>query len=362
MADEILTARDLNRALLARQMLLEREKVHPTDALARLLAIQAQLPRTPFLGLWSRLEAFEPKALRAAIQAREVVRATAMRGTLYLMTATDFLAFRGSLRTGEAIALPGGTKTTLAELAPVLALARRHFAEPKAFESFRDVLEKSGYSDVRIMAYAARQLLPLVQASSETPYGFAPGGEFVLAETYLGRGVAPQPDPADLLRRYLAAWGPATPADFSAWAGLKGVAPLFEALGDALVTFRDDRNRVLYDLKDAPRPGGDVPAPPRFVPDFDAVTQGHQDRARILPVRHAPRVASKNLQVPPMLLVDGFVAGTWKLEVKRRTATVTVTAFEAFSAMDRKAIEAEAICLVTTFEPGATPAVDFAEV
>lgn len=360
MADETLTARDLNRALLARQMLLERGKVDPIDALGRLLAIQAQLPRTPFLGLWSRLEAFRPDALRAAIQAREVVRATAMRGTLYLMTAADFLAFRGSLRTGEAIALPGGSKTTVAELEPVLALARQHFAAPQPFEGLRDVLEKAGYSDVRILAYAARQRLPLVQASSDTPYGFAPGGEFVLAGAYLGKGIAPQPAPADLLRRYLAAWGPATPADFSGWSGLKGVAPLFEALGDALVTFRDDRNKVLYDLRDAPRPGGDVPAPPRFVPDFDAVTQGHQDRARILPAEHAPKVASKNLQVPPMLLVDGFVAGSWKLEAKKKTATVTVTAFETFGAKTRKAVEAEAIALAKAFEPAAESAVVFA--
>lgn len=359
MADEVLTARDLNRALLARQMLLEREEVDPTNALGRLLAIQAQLPRTPFVGLWSRLAGFKPEVLLAAIQAREVVRATAMRGTLYLMTAADFLAFRGSLRTGEAVALPGGTKTTVAELEPVLTLARRHFSEAKAFESFRDVLEKSGYSDVRIMAYAARQLLPLVQAASNTAYGFAPGGEFVLAEAYLGEEIAPEPAPAELLRRYLAAWGPATPADFSGWSGLKSVAPLFEEIASELVTFRDGRKRLLHDLKDARRPGGDVAAPPRFVPDFDAVTQGHQDRARILPAEHAPRVTSKNLQVPPMLLVDGFVAGSWKLEAKKKTATVTVTAFETFSAKDRKAVEAEAIALAKAFEPMAEPAVVF---
>ncbi|MDO8912434.1 MAG: winged helix DNA-binding domain-containing protein [Phenylobacterium sp.] len=360
MADDVLTARDLNRALLARQMLLERQAIAPADALSRLLAIQAQLPRTPFIGLWSRLAGFEPDDLRTAIASRKVVRATAMRGTLHLVTAADFLTFRGSLRTGEAITLPGGTKTTVTELEPVLALARKHFAEPREFESFRDVLEKAGYSDIRIMAYAARHLLPLVQAASDTPYGFSPGGEFVLAKAYLGEGIAAAAEPAELLRRYLAAWGPATPADFSGWSGLKGVAALFEALGDDLVTFRDDRGKVLYDLKDAPRPGGHVPAPPRFVPDFDAVTQGHQDRARILPPEHAPRVASKNLQVPPMLLVDGFVAGTWKLEAKKKTATVSVTAFEKFTAKDHEAIEAEAIALAKTFEPTAEAAVLFA--
>ncbi|WP_310539138.1 winged helix DNA-binding domain-containing protein [Phenylobacterium sp.] len=359
MGDDILTDRDLNRALLARQMLLGRQAMAPVDALSRLLAIQAQLPRTPFIGLWSRLAGFRPEDLRTAIAGRQVVRATAMRGTLHLMTAADFLAFRGGLRTGDGVSLPGGTKTTVTELEPVLTLARKHFTEPREFESFREVLEKAGYSDIRVMAYAARQLLPLVQAASDTPYGFSPGGEFVLVKAYLGKDIMAAAEPAELLRRYLAAWGPATPADFSGWSGLKGVATLFEALGDDLVTLRDERKKVLYDLKDAPRPGGHTPAPPRFVPDFDAVTQGHQDRARILPPEHAPRVASKNLQVPPMLLVDGFVAGTWKLEARRKTATVTVTAFDSFSAKDRKAIEAEAINLALAFEPAAEPAVAF---
>ena len=359
MADETLTDRDLNRALLSRQMLLERQALTPVEALNRLVGIQAQLPRTPFLGLWSRLVELKPETLRKAIEDREVVRATAMRGALYLMTASDFLAFRASLRSGEAVALPGGTKTTVSELEPVLALARAHFAEPKEFETLREMLEKAGYSEVRIMAYAARQLLPLVQAASDTPYGFSPGGQFVMAKAYLDKEIAPTPAPAELLRRYLAAWGPATPADFSGWSGLKGVAALFEETASDLVTFRDERKKLLYDLKDAPRPGGDIPAPPRFVPDFDAVTQGHQNRARIVPAQHAPKIASKNLQVPPMLLVDGFVAGTWKLEAKKKAATVTVTAFDKFSAKDRKAVEAEAIALAQAFEPAAEPAVVF---
>ena len=359
MADETLTDRDLNRALLARQLLLERQALTPVEALGRLMGVQAQLPRTPFLGLWSRLAGFKPEDLRKAIEDRDVVRATAMRGTLYLMTAADLLAFRASLRNGETMALPGGTKTTVSELEPILALARAHFVEPKEFETLREALEKAGHSDVRIMAYAARQLLPLVQVASDTPYGFSPGGEFVLAKSYLDKDVAAKPAQAELLRRYLAAWGPATPADFSGWSGLKGVAALFEDLGDELVTFRDERKKLLYDLKAAPRPGGDIPAPPRFVPDFDAVTQGHQDRARVVPAQHAPRIASKNLQVPPMLLVDGFVAGTWKLEAKRKTATVTVAVFDKFSTKDRKAVEVEAIALAKAFEPAAEPAVVF---
>lgn len=359
MADDILTNRDLNRALLARQMLLERQTLTPVEALARLFAIQGQLPRTPFIGLWARLAGFKPEALRKAIADREVVRATTLRGALHLMTAADFLAFRALFGPGEDLSLPGGMKTTQSELAPILAAAREHFAKPHAFETLREALEAAGHSDVRTIAHASRVILPLVQVAADGPHGFSPGGEFVLAEAYLGQEIAANPAPADLLRRYLSAWGPATPGDFRGWSGLKAVAPLFEELGDELVTLRDERKRTLFDLRTGPRPGGDTPAPPRLVPDFDAVILGNQDKGRILPAEHAPKIASRNLQIPPLLLVNGFVAGTWKLEAKRNTATVTVTAFAKLSAKDLKAVEAEAIELARTFEPNAAPAVVF---
>lgn len=365
MAEAVLTARDLNRALLARQMLLAREDATPSQALHRLVALQGQVARAPFVGLWARLNGFDPADLRRLIEDRQVVRSTFVRATLHLTTAEDFLTLRPTLRAtlgrDGPLALPGGVKVTPEDLAPILALARAHFATaPRPFESLREVIEAAGHGDVRVMAYAARILLPLVQACDGSAFGYKAGGEFVTAEAWLGREVG-EPDPAELARRYLAAYGPATPADFTAWSGEKGAAALFERLGDELVRYRDERKRVLFDLKDAPLPGGDAPAPPRLLPDFDAAVLGHQDRSRIIPPDAAKGVTSKNLLVPPVALIDGFVAATWRLDIKKKTALVAIRVFEPIKAEDKAGLEAEALDLLKVFAPGAARAVSFEE-
>jgi hypothetical protein len=343
-------------------MLLVRDAVTPLAAMRRLLAMQAQFPRAPFIGLWSRLAAFAPDDLLQLIRRREVVRATWVRATLHLTAADDFIAFRPLLRTEQALRLPNGVHTTQADQAELLDLARQHFAAPHDFESLRDVIPGDDTPTVRNLAYAARILLPLVQPDADTAWGHKPGGEFVLVKAWLGRDIAAAGDIGELVRRYLAAYGPATPADFTSWSGIKGAAALFEALGDQLVRFHDPRKRVLFDLPDAPRPDPDTPAPPRLLPDFDGAVLGHQDRTRIIPTGHAAHVAtSKNLLIPSLVLVDGFVVGAWRLEVKRKAATLTLRMIADQPAKMRQALEAEAVALITTFEPAATPAVTFAE-
>ena len=360
MSEAVLDLRDLNRAALARQMLLERRPVAVTDALHRLLAIQGQLARAPFVGLWARLTDFSLSSLREPIRLRQVVRATMLRGTLHLMLADDLLAFRGTLRTQTELTLPGGKRWTQADLEPSLSIARQHFREPASFESLRERIEAAGLDEVRARAYAARLLLPLVQVSSDAAYGFDTGGEFVLADTWLGASVDDRPRPEELVRRYLTAWGPATPADFAAWSGMKGVAHWFESLAEELVVLTDERNRTLYDLRNAPRPSGDTPAPPRLLPDFDGVMLGWQDRARMISAGDARQIANRNLQVPAVVLLDGRVGGTWKLERKARTATGRVRTFRPLSRTDRRALEAEALSLAATFEPDVVSAVSFA--
>ncbi|MBT9473501.1 MAG: winged helix DNA-binding domain-containing protein [Pseudomonadota bacterium] len=362
MADQILTPRDLNRILLGRQMLLSREKIGAVEALERLFAIQAQLPRAPFLGLWARLEGFQRADLLAAIHERQVVRSTLMRGTLHLASARDVLAFRTTVMPPRDVTLPGGVRPAPEELVRVLDLARRHFApEPKDFESVRQVLEAEGVDPVRPLAFAARMFLPLVQASSNAAFGHEPGGDFTLAKTWLGRDEDLALRPQDLARRYLAAHGPSLPADFAGWSGQKAAAAIFEALGDELVTFRDERKRTLFDLKDAPRPSGETSAPVRLLADFDGAVLGRADRTGVIRPEHAPLLASKNGLIPAMVLVDGVVAGTWRIEPKMKSVAVSVRLFGAVSAEDRKTIEAEAISAAKFLEPDAAGVVTFAE-
>jgi hypothetical protein len=137
------------------------------------------------------------------------------------------------------------------------------------------------------------------------------------------------------------------------------VAHWFESLGEDVITLRDDRKRTLYDLRDARRPDGATPAPPRLLPDFDGIMLGWQDRTRMISAEDARQIANRNLQIPGVVLLDGFVGGTWKLERKRRSATVAIRTFRSISSTERSGLEEEALGLVRTFEPDATLAVTF---
>ena len=360
MAEQVLSPRDLNRILLARQMLLGRERIAPVEALERLFAIQAQLPRAPFLGLWARLDGFRKEDLLDAIHDRQVVRSTLMRGTLHLASSRDVLAFRTTIMPPRDVTLPGSVRPTPELLEEVLEIGRAHFGqEPRDFESIREVLEARGAEPVRPLAYATRIFLPLVQASSGAAFGHEPGGRFILARAWLGQDERVDPQPAALARRYLAAQGPSLPADFAAWSGLKGAAAILESLGDELITFKDERQRTLYDVKDAPRPSGDTPAPVRLLADFDGAILGRADRTGIIKPEHAKLMASKNGLIPAMVLVDGLVVGTWRIDAKRKNVAVTIRLFDKVAARDRKAIEAEALSAAAFLEPQAAATVTF---
>ena len=327
-----LTTRQLNRATLARQMLLARETATAVAAVERLAGMQAQLAKPPFVGLWTRIEGFQRGDLLKPLQRREIIRATAMRGTLHLMSAADYLALRGPLHP----MLIKGLQAILRERAQNLdmdglqAEARAFFGgKPATFDALRNHLKaKNPEADERAMAYAIRMHLPLVQVPTDDPWGFPAASDFALADDWLGKKVPTGEAPAHtLVRRYLAAFGPATPRDAQVWSGLQSLRQAFEELRPELATVRDERKRELFDLPDAPRPGEDTPAPVRFLPEFDNLVLAHDDRTRVIADEHRPKVTLKNLQVRATFLVDGFVAGTWKVERKKKTATLVLEPF-----------------------------------
>jgi hypothetical protein len=204
------------------------------------------------------------------------------------------------------------------------------------------------------MAYAIRMHVPLVQVPTDAPWGFPASADFALADGWLDRNVpTDEAPPHDLVLRYLAAFGPATPADAQAWSGLQGLRDVFEELRPRLRTFRDERKRELFDLPGAPRPAEDVPAPVRFLPEFDNVLLAHADRSRIIDDRYRPKVTTKNLLVPGTFLVDGFVAGTWKVERKARTATLLLAPFHPLVRKTVAALEEEGDALLRFMEPDA---------
>ncbi|MDB5102099.1 MAG: hypothetical protein JWM80_6520 [Cyanobacteria bacterium RYN_339] len=312
----------LNRASLARQLLLKRETMPAVTAIQHLVALQAQLARPPYMALWSRLEGFKREELLAAIHAREIVRATFLRGTLFYLTRADYLAFRGTLQPVMDAGLQAILKQRgeMPALAGILELARERFgASPCDFETVRQLLvaHHPGMDD-RAMGYAARMSVPLVQVPDESTWGFPGTPAFTTVEAWLGRDPDPGSDLRGLVKRYLAAFGPASPQDMQVWSGLKGLKAVFETMD--LIKLGS-----MYDLPDAPRPDEDTPAPVRFLPDFDTLLSAYDKRQRIIADEHRPFVyQTKNLRVMPVYLVDGMVAGVWKLAGK---GTLELTAF-----------------------------------
>ena len=353
-----MTSRELNRATLARQMLLARESMTAPKAVGRLVAMQAQLARPPFVGLWTRLEKFTRDQLIRAVVKKDVVRATSLRGTIHLMTAADFVAFRGAIQPALTKGLQAILRERLDgfELDRVMALARAFFGKaPATFDAFRVHLKKAfPKGDERAMAYAVRLHLPLVQVPCDATWGYDAAADFALADEWLSKPV-PVTDTAatTLVKRYLAAYGPATIADAQTWSGLAGLKETFEAMRPSLVTLKDDRKREHFDLPDAPRPGDDAVAPVRFLPEFDTLMLAHADRSRFIADAHRPHLTSKNLQVAAVFLVDGMAAGTWKVERKRKTATLVLQSFGPLTKKAVAALEAEGDALLSFVEEDA---------
>ncbi len=336
-------------------MLLAREatpKAGVGAAVSKLAGLQAQLPRPPFLGLWSRLEGFTRASLAGAIAAREVVRVTSMRGTLHLMTTRDYVSIRGALQAMLTKGMEGALRGRMdgLDVPSVVRDARAFFdEEPRTFEELRTRLEAlHPAANERALGHAARMHVPLVMVPTETRWSYAPTTDWAVAESYLGVPVATAASPAAseaLVTMYLAAFGPASVRDAQAWSGVANLAPTFEALRTKLVTFHDGKKRELFDLPKAPRPDEETPAPVRFLPEFDNLLLAYADRARVVDAAHAKAISPTSTQVRPTFLVDGDVAGTWRLERARKTATVTLTRFSTLAKKTRTALEGEALTL-----------------
>ncbi len=358
MTTPTLTWRQLNRATLARQMLLKREATKPLLAVERLVALQAQWPRPPFVGLWSRVKGFERSDLAALLEGRQAVRATLLRGTLHVLSAKDYVTLRPAIQT----VLEAGMRSILrrrgAEL-PVdrLAVQARDILAkgPLTFEELRDRLKRAHpNADERAMGYAVRMALPLVMVpEGDSAWSFPAQSRFALADDWIGRAVSLEPaSPDPLVMRYLAAYGPASVKDMQAWSGLPALAAAVDRLRPRLVSFRDEGGRELFDLPKAPRPDAEAPAPARFVPEYDNLIATRADE-RFVAKAHRPRVFLSALRIAATVLVDGFVAGTWKIEVKKGVAAVTIAPFAPFPARTKKDVAAEALALAAFQEPAA---------
>jgi hypothetical protein len=329
MAGNRISTRQLNRALLARQLLLERSDMLILDAAHHLVGLQAQEPLDPYTALWSRLEGFIPDDLGKLLMDHQVVRIVAMRATVHLLTADDCLELRPLMQEvlDKELRNHQQHRSHLAglDVTPVVARARELLAEqPRTMSQLREELGKAFPDlDAPALAYAVRNHLPLVQIPPRGVWGQASQVRYANAEDWLGRPVSDTPSVEQMVLRYLAAFGPAVAADVAAWSRLTGMRNILEQLKPQLQTFTDERGRTLFDLPDAPRPDADTPAPPRFLPQYDNVLLSHKDRTRIISDDDRP-IAGVIAPFKGHVLYDGFWFGAWSIERRNGTATLTI--------------------------------------
>jgi len=350
-ADRVLTLRELNRATLARQMLLKRENASPLEAVGRLVALQAQVTSPPYVGLWTRLEDFRRQDLTRLMMERRVVRATLMRATLQLMTEDDYLLLRPALQPAltRSMRSIAGKRLEGLDLDRLIGSARDFFEEePRTFADLRPLLvELEPDRDPSALAYAVRTMLPLVQVPSGGVWGYSGKAPFTTPERWLGRPPSGSEEARDLILRYLAAFGPAAARDVQTWSGRTQLKPVVEEMmRPELHTFHDENGNELFDLPDAPLPPADTPTPPRFVPDYDNLVLSHAERGRVLPDEHRKKVFLSAARVRATFLIDGFVRGAWKIEKTSKTAILLIEPFEPLSTEDRETLRDEGERLV----------------
>jgi hypothetical protein len=341
MTDRVLSTRELNRALLARQLLLERSSLPLEDALEQVAGLQAQYAPSPYIGLWSRLRDFRRDQLTRALEDRRAVQATVMRSTIHVVSAADYPPFTEAIRRARRDwwtrvargALEGVDLETAAGL-----VRERLAAGPARQAELVKLLTDKGYP--RVVWNGIGLWVDMVRVPPSGTWERRRADLYGLATDWLGPWKVEEADAVEhLVRRYLAGFGPASLADLGSWAAmpLTPLRPVLERVGAR--RFRDGQGTELFDLPDAPLPGPGTPAPSRFLSTWDANLLVHARRTQLLPERHRSRIF--HVRAPhsfPTFLVDGAVAGTWRHERGR----VHLEPFEPLAPATRRELEDEA--------------------
>jgi hypothetical protein len=335
-----LTLRELNRALLARQMLLERRKLTVQQAVERICAIQAQWPQSPYIALWTRLTGFRKEQLTRALEEKRVVKSQLFRITLHITSARDYPYYAAAWLPAARDTTPGVTTKKLDELSRLVKKAAMNGPVTQA------EVEALAAEGMRGFRWRTRTLAPLLHLPPSGTWSHYGSVQLRAMEAHLGIELPAREDGAEhLVKRYLAAFGPATQQDLLRFAGVR-VGDLRAGLDRIeLRTFRDERGRVLLDLPRAPLPGEDTVAPVRFLPKWDSslLAYAPPERTRILPEKYRSTVIRKNGDVIPTVLVDGFVAASWNVD---RKGKLKISPLRRLSKAERSELDEEGERLV----------------
>ncbi|WP_326639585.1 winged helix DNA-binding domain-containing protein [Streptosporangium sp. NBC_01755] len=355
---EVLSRRALNRATLGRQLLLARAELPALEAVRRLYGMQAQAPNPPYIGLWARLAGFTHDDLARLINERLVVRLALMRSTIHLVTADDCLALRPMLGPLLARGLRGTHGKGLAgvDLDELAVVGRKLVEErPLTFRELGAALrERWPDSPAEALAAGVRNTLALVQVPPRGIWGVGGQATHTTAEAWLGRPQDERPSAEEVIRRYLAAYGPATVMDVQQWSGMTRLGEVVRGMG--LRNFATEDGAELFDLPEAPRPGAETPAPVRYLSEFDnmLLSFAPRTRTRITEEEYRGRIFTVNGIIKATVLVDGFVRGIWKVTGKRDGAVLEVELFAQVSEGERAALEVEGARLLDFVAPEAS--------
>jgi hypothetical protein len=328
-------------------LLLAREGISAFKALEHLVGMQAQSPMPPYFGLWTRIEGFHPKELSGLIEKRKAVRISLMRSTIHLVTARDALALRPILQAMHERTFVVGSRHGPAlagvNMQELLEAGRGFIAEkPLTFTALGKLLQKR-WPDrpADSLGYAVRNHLAMVQVPPRGLWEKSGQPAHTTIEKWLGGSIGKDTKPDKMILRYIAAFGPASVRDAQVWSGLSRLTDAFERLRPRLVTFRDEDGRELFDLPDAPRPDADIKAPPRFLPEYDNVLLSHADRTRIISDADRRRLFLGGGVLKSTILVNGFVAGTWKVNRRGKSAVLLIEPYRPLARKDVAGLRSE---------------------
>jgi hypothetical protein len=355
-----LDLRRLNRATLARQLLLRRSEAPPLEVVEHLVGLQAQTPHTWYVGLWSRVAGCRPEDVADLLTSRRAVRIALMRSTIHLVSAADALLLRPLVQPALDRDLfqnnAYGRWMRGLDTDAVVRAGRELLAEKplSPAELGAALHERWPGTDAAALAYAVRNLLPVVQLPPRGVWGRSGRTVHAPLEDWVGAPVGGG-SPETLVLRYLAAYGPATVQDLQTWCGLTKLGEVVDGLRPRLVELAGG----YLDLPDAPRPDPETPAPVRFLYDFDNLLLSHRDRSRFVTDGFRTKAVTPHGPVPRPVLVDGVTAAVWTLtttgrRAPDRTATLTVRTFDPLSDADAEAVTAEGRGLLGFLEPDAT--------
>jgi hypothetical protein len=339
--ERVLSTRELNRTLLARQLLLERSHLPLEAALEQVAGLQAQYAPSPYVGLWSRLRDFGRDQLTTALQERRAVQATLLRVTIHVVSAADYPPFTEAVRAARKQWWARAARSQLGGADPEAAAAlvrERLAAGPARQAELLRLLTDRGFP--RAIWNGVGLWVDMIRVPPSGTWERRRADLYGLAADWLGPWrVDPDQALEHLVRRYLAGFGPASLADLGSWAGmpLTPLRPVLERVGTR--RFRDERGGELFDLPDAFLPDPATPAPPRFLSTWDANLLVHARRTQLLPERYRARIF--HVRAPhsfPTFLVDGAVAGTWRHQDGR----IELEPFEPLARAARRELEDEA--------------------